>query len=303
MCPSLYQKARGQVQRAARVQSFATCAIIAAMSAPDERMQSLCDDLAAEHAALDARVARLDEAGWSTPTPAEGWLVRDQIAHLACSDESARLAASDGEAFLEREAILSQEFRQQRQDAAARRPPRELLESWRAGRAAMLEALRRLGARTRLPWFGPPMSALTFATARLEETWAHGQDVADALGVEPVATDRLRHVAHLGVLTRAYSFTNQGRPAPHADVRVELTSPSGQRWTWGPVEAGDRVTGPVLDFCLVVTRRRHVADTDLAVEGPVASTWMEIAQAFAGPPGSGRRPGQFARSAASRRSV
>ena len=261
----------------------------------DDRMRALCDDLEAEHAALDRLVADLDEAGWSTPTPAEGWLVRDQIAHLACSDESARLAASDGDRFLEREASLSQEVRQQRQDGVARRPPRELLERWRAGRAAMLEALRRLGARTRLPWFGPPMSALTFATARLEETWAHGQDVADALGVEPTATDRLRHVAHLGVLTRAYSFTNQGRPAPDAEVRVELASPGGAQWTWGPVDAVDRVTGPLLDFCLVVTRRRHVADTDLVVAGPVASTWMEIAQAFAGPPGSGRRPGQFPR--------
>ena len=195
----------------------------------------------------------------------------------------------------EGEASLPLEERQRRQTDVARRPPAELLRRWRVARAGMLGALRALGARTRLPWFGPPMSALTFGSARLQETWGHGQDVADALGVERVATDRLRHVAHLGVLTRAYSFTNQGRPAPAVEVRVELVSPGGSRWTWGPADAADRVTGPALDFCLVVTRRRHVADTDLVVEGPVASTWMEIAQAFAGPPGSGRRPGQFPR--------
>src|SRR5262249_28661440 len=150
--------------------------------------------------------------------------------------------------------------------------------------------------RARLPWFGPPMSARTFATARLEETWGHGQDVADALGVTRPATDRLHHVAHLGVITRAYSFTNQGRPAPAADVRVELTGPVGQAWAWGGAGAADRVSGPALDFCLVVTRRRHHADTGLVIEGPVAAEWMLRAQAFAGPPGPGRRPGQFARS-------
>jgi uncharacterized protein (TIGR03084 family) len=139
------------------------------------------------------------------------------------------------------------------------------------------------------------MSALTFTTARLEETWGHGQDVADALGVRRVDTDRLRHIAHLGVLTRGYSFTNQGRPAPTEDVRVELVSPSGERWVWGAETARHRVTGSARGFCLVVTRRRHLADTDVVAEGAIAVAWMTIAQAFAGPPGSGRRPGQFAR--------
>jgi len=69
---------------------------------------------------------------------------------------------------------------------------------------------------------------------------------------------------------------------------VELTAPDGVVWTWGPAEAEDRVSGPALDFCLLVTQRRHRDDLTLAVEGPAATEWMAIAQAFAGAPGLGR---------------
>jgi uncharacterized protein (TIGR03084 family) len=261
---------------------------------PADPLSALCDDLGAEHAALDALVADLEASRWDAPTPAEGWTIRDQIAHLASYDVAARIAATDADGWA-REAALSREARERRQLDAARRSPAELLAWWRESRRAMLEALRPLDRRARLPWYGPPMSALTFTTARLEETWGHGQDVADALGVRRADTDRLRHIAHLGVLTRGYSFTNQGHPAPSDDVRVELASPGGATWVWGDERAVNRVTGSARGFCLVVTRRRHVADTDLVAEGPVARAWLEIAQAFAGPPGSGRRPGQFSR--------
>jgi uncharacterized protein (TIGR03084 family) len=255
----------------------------------------ICDDLEAEHESLDALVSGLGPARWDTPTPAEGWTVRDQIAHLAYSDVSARLAVVDAEAW-RREFHVDRAEREQRQrNVGLSRTPAELLAWWRECRRAMLAAFRALDRRVRIPWFGPPMSALTFATARLEETWGHGQDVADALGVRRVDTDRLRHVAHLGVLTRAYSFVNQGRPAPTEDVRVELTSPSGDKWAWGDASAANRVVGSARGFCLVVTRRRHIADTDLVTEGNAAREWMEIAQAFAGAPGPGRRPGQFRR--------
>ena len=262
---------------------------------PAAPLSALCDDLEAEHAALDALVADLEASRWDTPTPAQGWTIRDQIAHLACSDVAARLAAADAAGWA-CEIALSREERERRQlETARRRSPGELLAWWRESRRAMLAALRSLDRSARLPWYGPPMSALTFTSARLEETWGHGQDVADALGIRRPDTDRLRHIAHLGVLTRAYSFTNQGRRAPSADVRVELTSPGGEKWVWGAETADNRVTGSARGFCLVVTRRRHVADTDLVAEGPVAREWLEIAQAFAGPPGAGRRPGQFRR--------
>jgi uncharacterized protein (TIGR03084 family) len=146
-----------------------------------------------------------------------------------------------------------------------------------------------------VPWFGMHMSAASSLTARLMETWAHGQDIADALGTRREPTNRLRHVAHLGVAARPFSFANRGRPLPAQPVRVELLSPGRDMWLWGPPEAADRVTGSALDFCLAVTQRRHLDDTSLLISGPVATEWMSIAQAFAGPPGPGRRPGQFRR--------
>ena len=102
---------------------------------------------------------------------------------------------------------------------------------------------------------------------------------------------RLRHVAHLGISTLPFTFRLNARAVPVAPVRVELTGPDEQRWTWGPAGAADRVTGPALDFCLAVTQRRHLDDLALTVTGPVATEWMSIAQAFAGPPGPGRQPG------------
>jgi uncharacterized protein (TIGR03084 family) len=258
-------------------------------------MKAICDDLAAEHAVLDAIVAELDEFQWSAPTPADGWAVRDQICHLATYDDASWLAATDPAGFTERELAPGNDRQARQLETARRLSGRQILTWWRQIRVDMLHALRPLDAKARLPWYGPPMSALTFTSARLEETWGHGQDVVDALDVERPATDRLRHVAHLGVLTRGYSFTNQGKPAPTDDVRVELIAPSGALWTWGDERATNRVTGPAEAFCLVVTRRRHHADTDLVIQGRAAQAWMEIAQAFAGPPGSGRRPGQFPR--------
>lgn len=256
-------------------------------------MRRICDDLEAEHEALDALVSGLEPSLWDTPTPAEGWAVRDQITHLATTDVAARWAVANSDEW-RAEIALPKADRERRQSETARRlPPSELLAWWRESRRAMLDAFRPLDPKARIPWYGPSMSALSFATARLEETWGHGQDVADALGVRRVDTDRLEHIAHLGVLTRGYSFRNQGREVPTQDVRVELRSASGALWTWGDERASNQVTGSARGFCLVVTRRRHIADTDLIAEGDVAREWMEIAQAFAGPPGPGRRPGQF----------
>ena len=163
------------------------------------------------------------------------------------------------------------------------RTGREVLAWWREPREATLAGLRSHGPRDRVPWVAGPMSAMSFATARLMETWAHGQDVFDALGVERAPTDRLHHVAELGVRTRPYAYAVRGLELPDGEVRVELTGPDGAAWTWGESSA-DVVRGPAVDFCLVVTQRRNPADTALQVSGPLASEWIPIAQAFAGPP-------------------
>jgi uncharacterized protein (TIGR03084 family) len=169
----------------------------------------------------------------------------------------------------------------------------ELLAWWRDARTEILRVLRSSDPSLRVPWYGPPMAVSSFATARLMETWAHGQDVVDAVHASREPTNRLRHIAHIGVRTRGFSYAVRDREVPPGDVRVELEAPDGSTWTWGEEGAGDRVRGPALDFCLVVTQRRHVADTAIKTEGALASDWMSIAQAFAGSPGPGRAPGQF----------
>jgi uncharacterized protein (TIGR03084 family) len=251
--------------------------------------RSLLDDLAAEHADLDAVVAPLGEPEWSRPTPAEGWTIGDTILHLALTDEVAALAAVDPAAF--------EAYRQQRRSTGvdpfqAHRgmPPGQLLALWRKNRQRLLEALAAVDEKQRITWFGPPMSATSHATARLMETWAHGQDILDALGLERAATPRLKHIAHLGVRTRAYSYTQHSLTPPSKEVRVQLDAPGGEVWTWGGSDAADRVSGPALDFCLVVVQRRHLDDTDLSYDGPHAREWLLIAQAFAGTAGSGRQP-------------
>ncbi|TCO58240.1 TIGR03084 family metal-binding protein [Actinocrispum wychmicini] len=255
------------------------------------QLLGLLDDLRAEGDALESLVVGLPADGWATPTPAAGWTIGHQIAHLAWTDEASVVAATDQVAF---QAILAQALKAPTafvDTAAAQgaaRAPDELLSWWRVSRIALVEALAKVPAGTKLPWFGPPMSPMSMATARLMETWAHGLDVADALGVERTATVRLRHVAHISVRTRDFAFTINGRTPPAEEIRVELAAPDGSTWAWGPTDAAQRIVGSALDFCLVATQRRHRADTNLKADGRDADAWLDIAQAFAGLPGPGR---------------
>lgn len=258
---------------------------------------AVLDDLEAEHDALDAILAGLDVAAWDVPTPAERWAVRDQVFHLAFGEELAATAVTDRSAFEARLAeLLGRLDALERECLAAARQatPGTLLDRWRTARTATLTALRALAPGARVPWITGEMSAPSFATARLMETWAHGQDVVDALGVTRLPTARLRHIAHLGVRTREFSYAARGMAPPAGDVHVRLEGPEGDLWVWGPEDAPDRVAGPAADFCLVVTRRRHPADTRLVIEGEHAAEWMSIAQAYAGPPSTGRPAGTFA---------
>jgi uncharacterized protein (TIGR03084 family) len=252
-------------------------------------VRQLVEDLGAEQEVLDGLVAELPEDRWATPTPSPGWTVADQVGHLTYFDGTAALAIADPEAFAASLRELLAQGETGGDDVTLQRDlrPSELLDRWRANRRRLAEVAAGLGDRDRVPWYGPSMGAKSFVTARLMETWAHGQDVADALGAERPATDRLRHIAQLGVITRGWTYVNRGVEPPAGDVRVELAAPSGEVWTWGPEDAAGRVTGPALDFCLVVTQRRHVDDTVLLVEGAVARDWLEKAQAFAGPPTDG----------------
>jgi uncharacterized protein (TIGR03084 family) len=246
-------------------------------------MEQICNDLAMEQQELDAVVANLDGAGWATMTPSEGWDIKEQVRHLAYFENRANLAVSNPEAFkkwLEEMRQEPDEMMRHRDTTGKDLTAGETLKWWREERSALLEFLAKTDRKARLAWYGPDLSAMSFATARLMETWAHGQDVVDALGIRRKPSDRLRHIAHLGVRTFGWSYINRKMEVPDTPVRVELTGPSGDIWSWGPEEAKDRVKGPAEDFCLVVVQRRPVADTDLIVNGETAQQWMSIAQAY-----------------------
>lgn len=246
-------------------------------------------DLIDEHETLDAIVAQVDDAAWQLDTPSPGWTVADQIGHLAYFDTTAALAIEDPDAFVAHRSTLLALFT----DADAMEAetlglyramsPEQLLGEWRTRRDELAAAARSTAPDERIEWYGPSMSLRSFLTARLMETWAHGQDIVDAVGAERPPTDRLRHIAQLGVITRGWSYANRRLEPPPVEVRVALDAPSGATWTWGPDESSDRVTGPAEHFCLVVTQRRHIDDTRLSTSGRAARDWMEIAQAFAGP--------------------
>ncbi|MFB7364404.1 TIGR03084 family metal-binding protein [Streptomyces hydrogenans] len=255
-------------------------------------------DLRAEGDELDAVVGELSDEQWRRGTPAAGWSVAHQIAHLAWTDRAALLAVTDPEAFaaeVEKALAAPERFVDDGAEEGAALPPAELLARWREGRERLDAALRKVPPGGRFPWYGPPMSAPAMATARLMETWAHGQDVVDALGVRRAATARLRHVAWIGHRARDYAYLVRGERPPAEPFRVELVAPDGESWTYGPEDAAQRVTGTALDFCLLVTQRVHRDDTGLRAEGADAEHWLGIAQAFAGPAGAGRAPREGAR--------
>ncbi|MEU5363301.1 TIGR03084 family metal-binding protein [Streptomyces sp. NPDC005925] len=249
------------------------------------------DDLREESEELDRLVAGLTPAQWALATPAPRWSIAHQIAHLAWTDRSALAAVTDEERFraLVQEALAAPDsYVDDGAEEGARLPAPRLLETWRAGRTALDSALRAAPPGARFPWYGPPMATASMATARLMETWAHGLDVADALGVARPPTARLRHIARLGVRTRDFAYHVHGLTPPAEEFRVELTGPGGEPWTYGPGDAPQRVTGPALDFCLLVTQRAHRDDLAVRAEGSDADRWLSIAQAFAGPSGNGR---------------
>lgn len=248
-------------------------------------------DLRAESEALDALVADLAPEQWATPTPAPRWTIAHQIGHLLWTDRLALTSITDEPGFTAIVAAAQatmDTFVDDGADELAAQPPERLLADWRRTRNDLHAALPTVADGRKLLWFGPPMGAASMATARLMETWAHGLDVADALGVAVVPTARLRSIAHLGVRTRDFAFTVHGLTPPAEPFRIELTAPDGSAWVWGPDDAAQRVTGPALDFCCLVTQRRARTGLDLHARGADAQKWLDIAQAFAGPPGQGR---------------
>jgi uncharacterized protein (TIGR03084 family) len=246
-------------------------------------------DALAEHDDLRAILSGIPEDDWERPTPAAGWTVRDHLSHLGYFDSAARLSMVDPDAFraARAEAVADiEKFVHATLSYGQGLPGSELLDRFTEERRGLIEAAQTMPEGARVPWYGPDMSVASSITARIMETWAHGQDVADAFGATRPPTDRIRHVCDIGIRARPFSYRSRGLEAPDAPLRVELVAPDGSLWEWGPSDAADRVTGPALDFALVVTQRRLLADTALMAEGDDARTWIAFAQAFAGNPTS-----------------
>jgi uncharacterized protein (TIGR03084 family) len=256
----------------------------------------LLADLQAEHDDLVAAMAGISEADWDRPTPAPGWSTRDQISHLAFFDGVTVRALTQPDAFATLRDEIMKDLSGYVESVGASNAARsgaEMLDWWGTERSALVKALRDVDPSAKVPWFGPSMAAASKATARIMETWAHGQDIVDGLKLARPVTDRIEHVCHIGARAFPNSFRANGREVPETPVYVELVGPNGQTWSFGATSSDEVVRGDALDFALVVTQRRHPSDTRLHIVGPVATEWMSIAQAFAGPPGEGRQPGQF----------
>lgn len=265
-------------------------------------MNDTIDDLRAEYAELAGLVRGLSPEQWRLRSDFYGWTPWDEIAHLLYFDETALLAATDAEAFARDTAALTAQLAAGREISAIAREKyghldgAALLAHWEPVSAQLTDALAALDPKARLPWYGPSMSARSFATARLMETWAHGQDVWDVVRRRRPAGTRLRHIAHIGVTTFGWSFVNRGLPVPAVVPYVALQPPPGGpegegAWTWGDPASPEWVRGTAEDFCLLVTQRRNVADTALRYSDGAAREWLQIAQCFAGEPASAPPPG------------
>jgi uncharacterized protein (TIGR03084 family) len=262
-------------------------------------MQDVHSDLATEAAELDALISGLPPEKWALETPAPGWTIAHQIAHLAFVAGLAGLAATDTGTF----EALAAEGRKDFQGAVDAKlaeyladPVPVLLKRWQDGQRAADEALAALPRNGMVPWLVNPLPVGVLAAAGMMELFAHGQDIRDALGVARTPSDRIGHIAFFGTRTRDFGYLARNIEPPAEEFRFELTAPSGTVWAFGPEDAEQRISGPADDYCLLITRRRHRDDLALTAQGAEAERYLDIAQAYRGPAGEGRKPGQFATS-------
>ena len=254
-------------------------------------MAELCEALRSEHDKIRSQVLSLDSGRLSTATPSPGWTIRDQLTHLAFFDERALQSAIDPDGFdldVARAYENFDAYEASHLELGRAKSPTELIGWWEGSRLRLVDLFSRIDPKERLKWYGPPMSARSFATARYMETWAHGQDIFDALEVVVLPDDNIRHICDLGVRTRGFSYALRELEMPDSEIFIRLSSPSGQVWEWGNDEDGNIIEGTALDFAYLVTQRRNPAELALEITGADAHEWASIAQAYAGPPGPGR---------------
>ena len=251
-------------------------------------MDAILSALGDQHAELDALLRPLDDDGWSSPTRCEGWTVADVVLHLAQTDQLA-LASAQGR-FADGLAVLAHglEGTGNVDDGAAAMVERErglakaaLYERWRTGAAALRDTLAASDPHQRVDWVAGQLSIHTLVATRIAECWIHSGDVAEAVGVEQVPTDRLEHVARLAWRTLPYAFAREGRELA-GPVAFELRAPSGAAWEFVPKEPpSTTIAGDGTELCLVAARRVVPEDTSLRGTGPDADAVLELVRTYA----------------------
>jgi uncharacterized protein (TIGR03084 family) len=255
------------------------------------------DDFREECAALQEVLDPLDDAAFRTVTLFKGWTFHDVVAHLHLFNQAADASIHRPEEFdrlwadLQRAMASGRTLREATDEWLGGARNRAAYDLWRDFWPGMCDRLEGVDPRKRVKWAGPPMSVRSSVTARQMETWAHGQEVWDALGLERVDTDRIENIAVLGVNTFGWTYRVRGLEVPPEPPHVRLEAPSGAIWEWNDPAAANRVEGAATELCQVVTQVRNVADTALRATGPIAREWMTIAQCFAGPPEEPPAPG------------
>jgi len=252
-------------------------------------------DFLAESEALHALVEPLTEADLERPTAFKGWTINDVIRHLHVWNRAADLSLTDDAAFDAFYAQVGEHIKSGLRVFEAAwlegLAGRALVTAWSDFFRTMAERFDRADPSARVKWAGPSMSVRSSITARLMETWAHGQEVYDELGVVRENGDRIRNIVVLGNNTYGWTFAVRGGEAPAPRPYLMLTAPSGALWTFNEPSDVERIEGPAEAFCQVVTQVRNIADTTLIVTGPNATAWMQQAQCFAGPPETPPAPG------------
>jgi enediyne biosynthesis protein E11 len=260
-------------------------------------LENVVSALTADGDDVDGLVAGLTPGDWTLPSPAPGWTIGHQIAHLTAVFHLATTAAADPEGFKVMTAGIGDDFSGAVDAALARYlelPPDQLLGRWRTQRAEASAALAAVPPEQILPWLVNPLPPAVLAGAGIMELFGHGQDIADALGVRRERTDRIVHLVGFVAATKDFGYLARRMTPPEEEFRFEVTAPSGKVCTFGPADAGQQISGPAEDLCLLATRRRHRDDLALTASGQLAEQWLDIAQAYRGPAGEGRQPGQFA---------
>ncbi|NMM42924.1 TIGR03084 family protein [Rhodospirillaceae bacterium KN72] len=252
------------------------------------------EDFRQESVVLYELLAGIPTGRWNEATLFKGWTADDILQHLHFWNGMAALQVTDPDRLI---GLIDRALSDPRGMHAFETSHLNglsgtaLLDAWIDGANTLADRFSTLDPKARLKWAGPDMSARSSITARLMETWAHGQALFDLHKTNRPATDRLKNIAVLGVNTYGWSFANRGEPAPAPMPYIRLTAPSGDIWEFGEVSDAERITGPAEAFCQVVTQTRNVADTGLTVTGPNARAWMARAQCFAGPPHDPPAPG------------